>query len=276
MTEAELDEYEKQVINSLSLRAKAMVPMAAPSTIPEPSAVVHSAQRTSQPNRSALGPTKLLPKSCSTLTTATTMESASRATKTKVSLTESERRRKLARINRLIKKKNLLAQKTQHLVTAPRAPLSPPPSTRYAPAPTMFPFFPKHAQPLAQPACVVTQPAYASLDLSTDVAPPPPPLIAVPIAESPLDFAAKLATLNLSFEMASLSVANGVELVLHVYASLFEKQYSSTIEDRMLYASNMFAMRHMAEEIGVKAQAFTFAHWHQIARTLINQISTLV
>ena len=260
MSDAELDELEKQIINSLSSRAKAMVTMAAPSAIPEPSAGAQSGQRTSRPNRSVPEATSM---------TRVPMQSTS-SLKTKASSMASERKRKLASINRLIRKKRLLGGKTEELASVPASPSS---NTRYELAPTIFPFFPKHALTLANaPAQALTQPGYASLDLSTLAAPP----LSVAPNVAPIDFAATLATLNLSFDMASISVANGVEMVLHVYASMFEKQYSATIEDRMLYASNRFAMRQMAEEMGTKAQACTFAHWHQIARSLISQISTVV
>ena len=95
-------------------------------------------------------------------------------------------------------------------------------------------------------------------------------------APAPLDFAAKLALTNLTLNLAAMSLDQGVALVMHVYASLFEKHYSDTVESRMLYDANLWAMSTMAKEMGTQAEAVTFDHWVQIARSLVHQISSVV
>ena len=194
-----------------------------------------------------------------------------------------ERKRQTSLIRRL-KKKN------EKNANPPSGAASP--DTRHVPAPPIFPFFPKRAHTHApathalatQGTQTLTQsaPAPSLATLPTQAPLLAPPSLAVvapalaPPSLSPIDFAASLTSVTLSFNLASMSLAQGVEMVAFIYGRLFEHQYTQTANDRMLYSANLWAMQKMAEEMGTQAQATTFGHWQQIAHSLIDQICTLV
>ena len=191
---------------------------------------------------------------------------------------------------------SLLRRMKKKLENTKLPPRAASPSTRHTPAPTVFPFFPKRAHALATQAtqtltqaapALATLPTLSFAPTSYELAAPAPTLaVAAPTlavvapslaaALAPIDFAASLTSVNLTFNLSSMSLAHGVEMVAFIYSRLFEQQYSQTPNDRMLYSANLWAMQKMAEDMGTQAQASTFGHWQQIAHSLIDQICTLV
>ena len=121
-------------------------------------------------------------------------------------------------------------------------------------------------------------------------APPAAPLLPFPLAKRALtqptqslthavapevDFAASLTAVSLSFNMASMSLDQGVSMVEFLFQQLFQNQYANSLEDTELYMCNLYALREMAKDMGVKTNACTFGHWVQIGRSLIAQICAL-
>ena len=179
------------------------------------------------------------------MTTESAKKDATTSTLTKVS-----QKATIDRERRLKKK----AQKDR-VTSPPRAPPASLPSTRHFPAPPLYPFpFPKRAttQALTQPTQPLTHAVAAEVD-----------------------FAATLSAVSLSFNMSSMSLEHGVSMVEFVFQQLFQHQYSNSLEDTELYMCNLYALREMAKEMGIKSQASTFGHWVQIGRSLIAQICAL-
>ena len=277
MTDAELEALDKWLVSRANGRPTSAHPF------PMPSADAPSAPRTSLTRSHVPAPTKMLAATTST----------KRPTKA-LSKEMRERKRQTSLLRRLKKK-------SAKNVNSPSGDASP--DTRHTPAPTVFPFFPKRA-PTQAPAThalathgtqTLTQSAPTLTALLTQASPPPPPpppppslappslaVVAPALAPpshaalAPIDFAASLTSVTLSFNLASMSLAQGVEMVAFIYGRLFEHQYSLTMNDRMLYSANLWAVEKMAHEMGTEAQATTFAHWQQIAHSLIDQICTLV
>ena len=261
MTDAELDEMERLLSSLSSARTTSAHPF------PMPSADAPPAPRTSLSRSNVPAPT----------TAEATRPTAKRSTKA-LSTQMRERKRQTSLLRRMKKK-------LENTKLPPRAAS---PSTRHTPAPTVFPFFPKRAHALATQATqTLTQAAPALATLPTQalsfaptlaVAAPTLAVVAPSLAAAlaPIDFAASLTSVNLSFNLASMSLVQGVEMVTFIYSRLFEQQYSQTPNDRMLYSANLWAMQKMAEDMGTQAQASTFGHWQQIAHSLIDQICTLV
>ena len=236
-----MDALEKQILNSL-WGSKSVHPF------PMASADAPSAARTA---RSAHAEKKLSFADTPMMTTASSSKKdAETSTLTKASLKATNDRER--RMKRKLAPKN-------RVPSPPRAPpASPPPTTRHFPAAPHLPF-PLAKRAPAQPTQALTQPTHP---LTHAVAPE-------------VDFAASLTSVSLSFNMASMSLDQGVSMVEFLFQQLFQHQYANSLEDTELYMCNLYALREMAKDMGVKTNACTFGHWVQIGRSLIAQICAL-